>query len=99
MTNWRSRTAVNTTWKTHDRMSHTSWDKRKTSDENRWYNRDKGKAYSREYVLGSFFTKILTMITDPKDDHALLINTDFAYEMKRLYLNRQESNTQWKNNR
>jgi hypothetical protein len=32
MTNWRSRTAVNTTWKTHDRVSQTSWNKRNTND-------------------------------------------------------------------
>lgn len=99
MTNWRSRSAVNTTWKTHDRVSQTSWNKRNTNNDVRWYNRDKGKAYSREYVLGSFFTKILTMITDPKDWHALLMNTDYAYERKRVYLSRPGSNTQWKNKR
>lgn len=99
MTNWRSRSAVNTTWKTHDRVSQTSWNKRNTNNDRRWYNRDKWEWYSREYVLGSFFTKILTMITDPKDWNALLMNTDYAYEKKRVYLSRPQSNTQWENRR
>ena len=41
--------------------------------------RDKYKTKSRDYMLGSFFSTILTAITDPKDDKAIKIKSDPAY--------------------
>lgn len=34
---------------------------------------------SRDYLLGSLFSTILTALTDPKDDKAIKIKTDPAY--------------------
>lgn len=34
---------------------------------------------SRDYLLGSLFSTILTAITDPKDNKAIRIKTDPAY--------------------
>jgi len=41
--------------------------------------RDKYKTKSRNYALGSFFTTVLTAITDPKDDKGIKIKTNPAY--------------------
>ena len=41
--------------------------------------RDKFKTKSREYSLGSFFSTVLTAITDPKDEKAIGIKCNPAY--------------------
>lgn len=100
MTNWRSRTAVNTTWKTHDRVSLTSWDKRNTNDTVWGQDRVKHMTNSRNYMLGSFFTQLLTAIIDPKDDYAIRIKTDPAYEINSAdYNTRHQHQVIWKNAR
>ena len=96
MTNWRSRSAVNTTWKTHDRVSHTSWNKRNTNDTTWEEDRKEHWYMSRKYMLGSFFELLLTAITDPKDNKAIKIKCDPAYEADAEYIPREEHQTQWK---
>ena len=39
-------------------------------------SRDQQKMKSRDYMLGSFFSSILSAITDPKDNKALQIKSD-----------------------
>ena len=98
MTNWKSnRVEADTSWLSEQHTDNPiSWYKRIRKESTEWNKpRDHNKNYSREYVLWSFFVKILTAITDPKDDHALLINTDPYYE---IWLNmnpRVEHNTEW----
>lgn len=47
---------------------------------------------SRKYMLGSFFTQILTAITDTKDWKALLFKSDPAYVIEPEYQTRTETN-------
>ena len=47
-------------------------------------------------MLGSFFSTILTAITDPKDDKALRIKCDPAYLQDSEYSVRKEADTTWK---
>lgn len=54
--------------------------------------RDKYKTKSRKYMLGSFFSTLLTAITDPKDDNALGIKCDPAYLADSDYKARIEAN-------
>lgn len=54
-------------------------------------SRDKYKTKSRKYVLGSFFSTILTAITDPKDWKAIKIKCDPAYLQESLYKSRIEA--------
>ena len=54
-------------------------------------SRDKRKTKSRKYMLGSFFSTVLTAITDPKDDKALRIKCDPAYLADSEYKSRIES--------
>ena len=63
-----------------------------------WKNnsRDKRKTKSRKYMLGSFFSTVLTAITDPKDDKALRIKCDPAYLADSKYSAREEATTTWK---
>ena len=46
---------------------------------------------SRDYALWSFFSSILTYITDPKDDMGIWIKTDPAYLEDSKRRTRQES--------
>ena len=46
--------------------------------------------------LGSFFTMVLTAITDTKDWKAIKIKTDPAYLHDSDYWVREEATTQWK---
>ena len=59
-------------------------------------SRDKRKTKSRKYMLGSFFSTVLTAITDPKDDKALRIKCDPAYLADSEYWVREEATTTWK---
>ena len=47
-------------------------------------------------MLGSFFTQVLTAITDPKDNKAIRIKTDPRYLRDSEFRNRKEANTSWK---
>ena len=47
-------------------------------------------------MLGSFFSTILTAITDPKDDKALGIKCDPAYLADAEFKAREEVDTTWK---
>lgn len=47
-------------------------------------------------MLGSFFTQVLTAITDTKDWKAIRIKTDPAYLHDSNYWIREEATTQWK---
>lgn len=58
--------------------------------------RDRYKTKSRKYMLGSFFSTILTAITDPKDDKAIRIKTDPAYLADGEFTVREEATTTWK---
>jgi hypothetical protein len=53
--------------------------------------RDKYKTKSRNYILGSFFSTVLTAITDPKDDKAIKIKCDPAYLHESEYKSRVEA--------
>jgi hypothetical protein len=53
--------------------------------------RDRYKTKSRDYALGSFFSTILTAITDPKDWYGIKIKTDPAYLHDSSYKARIES--------
>lgn len=99
MTNWRSRTAVNTTWKTHDRVSQTSWNKRNTNDTTWEEDRKEHWYKSRKYMLGSFFELLLTAITDPKDWKAIRLKSDPPYQSDPEYDTRRVWNPVWHYNR
>ena len=58
--------------------------------------RDKYKTKSRKYMLWSFFTTVLTAITDTKDGKAIKIKCDPAYLHDSEFNNREEATTQWK---
>lgn len=47
-------------------------------------------------MLGSFFSTVLTAITDPKDDKAIRIKTDPAYLADSEFTSRKEADTTWK---
>jgi len=47
-------------------------------------------------MLGSFFTQVLTAITDTKDWKAIRIKTDPRYLRDSEFMNRKEKETQWK---
>lgn len=53
--------------------------------------RDRYKTKSRDYALGSFFSTILTAITDPKDWYGIKIKSDPAYLHDSSYKARIES--------
>ena len=56
--------------KSREEKSDTSWNIN---------SRDRYKTKSRKYALGSFFTTVLTAITDPKDWKGIKIKCDPAY--------------------
>jgi len=79
--------AIETDWESRERVD-TSWD-------DKWRLNNLTK--SRNYALWSFFTAILTAITDPKDWKAIRIKTDPAYYVSPEYAGRiEEKDTQWK---
>lgn len=55
-------------------------------------DRTKQATKSRKYMLWSFFTQILTAITDTKDWKALLLKSDPAYVIEPEYWTRTETN-------
>lgn len=59
-------------------------------------NRKESWTKSSDYMLGSFFSTILTAITDPKDDKALKIKTNPAYASKTKRKWRQEVTTTYR---
>ena len=73
--------------KNREENSDTSW---------KITSRDRYKTKSRDYALGSFFSTILTAITDPKDWYGIKIKTDPAYLHDSDYWVREEATTQWK---
>jgi hypothetical protein len=58
--------------------------------------RDRYKTKKRDYMLGSFFTQVLTAITDTKDWKAIRIKTDPRYIRDSEFMNRKEKDTSWK---
>jgi hypothetical protein len=99
MVNWKTRLKVETSrclkWRI---ASETDWKSREdveTSWQDEWRLNNQTK--SRNYALWSFFTAILTAITDPKDWKAIRIKTDPAYYIPPEYTWRiGEKDTQWK---
>lgn len=73
--------------KSREEKSDTSW---------KINSRDRYKTKSRKYALGSFFTTVLTAITDPKDWKGIRIKCDPAYLEDSQFTQRTEANTQWK---
>lgn len=61
-----------------------------TTRKDNW--RDNFATKSRDYALWSFFSSVLTMITDPKDDYGLEIKCDPAYLEDSKWKARQENN-------
>ena len=59
-------------------------------------NRQKSWTKSRDYLLWSLFTAILTAITDPRDDKALKIKTNPAYADKTKWKWRQQVSTTYR---
>lgn len=59
-------------------------------------SREKEMTKSRNYMLGSFFSTVLTAIIDPKDDKAIRIKTDPAYLADSEFRVREEATTTWK---
>jgi hypothetical protein len=59
-------------------------------------SREKEMTKSRNYMLGSFFSTVLTAIIDPKDDKAIRIKTDPAYLADSEYVGRKEATTTWR---
>ena len=93
----KSRQKSDTSWKSHTPDIETVWKQRPSIDTERKNNwRDKRKTKSRNYMLGSFFTQVLTAITDPKDDKAIRIKTDPVYLRDSEFIGRKEANTSWK---
>ena len=72
--------------------------KSRTENTTSWsQDRTKHSTYSRKYMLWSFFTAILTAITDPKDWKALWIKTDPKYYIDAIFSRRTENwGTIWK---
>lgn len=54
-------------------------------------SREKEMTKSRNYMLGSFFSTVLTAIIDPKDDKAIRIKTDPAYLADAEWKSRKEA--------
>jgi hypothetical protein len=54
--------------------------------------RDKYKTKGRDYSLGSFFSTVLTAITDPKDNKGIKIKCDPAYLTESKWKSRTEGN-------
>ena len=54
--------------------------------------RDRYKTRGRDYMLGSFFSTVLTAITDPKDDKAIGIKCDPEYVLDNKWKSRVEAN-------
>ena len=50
---------------------------------------------SRNYALWSFFSTVLTAITDPKDWMWIKIKTDPAYFENPTWISRKEANNVW----
>lgn len=69
-------------WKSRPEVS-TSWTTKP---------RERYMTKSRDYMLGSFFSTLLTAITDPKDDKALGIKCDPAYLADSIWKSRVEAN-------
>ena len=93
----KSREKSDTTWKSHLPNNETIWNDRpsiNTEWKDNW--RDKWKPKSRNYMLGSFFTQVLTAITDTKDWKAIRIKTDPAYIRDSEFKQRKEADTSWK---
>jgi len=93
----KSREKSDTIWKAHHNNDETFWNSRieaNTEWKDNW--RDKRKTRSRNYMLGSFFTQVLTAITDTKDWKAIKIKTDPAYLHDSDFWVREEATTQWK---
>ena len=93
----KSREKSDTSWKSHLPNNETIWNDR-PSINTEWKAdwRDKRKTKSRNYMLGSFFTQILTAITDTKDWKAIRIKTDPAYIWDAEYTIRKEVDTSWR---
>ena len=53
--------------------------------------RERYKTKKRDYMLGSFFTTVITAITDPKDWNAIRIKTDPSYLHDSNYKAREEA--------
>ena len=68
--------------KSREEKSDTSW---------KINSRDRYKTKSRKYALGSFFTTVLTAITDPKDWKWIRIKCDPAYLEDSKYKARVEA--------
>ena len=93
----KSREKADTSWKSHTPNNETIWNDRPSIDTSWKTNwRDKRKTKSRNYMLGSFFTQVLTAITDTKDWKAIRIKTDPAYIQDSEFRNRKEADTSWK---
>jgi hypothetical protein len=93
----KSREKSDTVWKAHHNNDETFWNSRieaNTEWKDNW--RDKRKTRSRNYMLGSFFTQVLTAITDTKDWKAIRIKTDPRYIRDSEFMNRKEKDTSWK---
>jgi len=98
MTTWKSnRTDINTQWNTKKSESNTKWNHNRIESPIKWWHdRKQHWVYSRDYVLWSFFTKLLHAISDPRDWFLLKIKTDYDYEVYAEYNSRVEKDTQWK---
>ena len=59
-------------------------------------NRKESWTKSRDYLLWSLFTAILTALTDPKDDKALRIKTNPAYAEKTKWKGRNQVTTTYR---
>ena len=73
-------------WKSREEVN-TAWSES-------W--RDRYKTKSRNYMLWSFFSTVLTAITDTKDGKAIKIKCDPAYLHDSNYNSREEATTQWR---
>lgn len=63
--------------------------------ETTWKSWERAKSWtkSRDYLLGSLFSTILTALTDPKDDKAIKIKTNPAYSKATQRKGRQQVTT------
>ena len=66
--------------------------------ETTWKSWERAKSWtkSRDYLLGSLFSTILTALTDPKDDKALRIKTNPAYAEKTKWKGRNQVTTTYR---
>jgi len=94
---WKSRKEADTSWKSPTTEISTVRKNRIDADTSWVENwRDKRKTKSRKYMLGSFFTAILTAIIDTKDWKAIRIKCDPAYIADSEFMSREEKNTERK---